>query len=132
MGWRDSYITTDILVEEVVEKQPTKTKSKQYTDEIKLTWRHVAETRAKMSAGHKGKKHSAETLAKIGAGNKGKTISAEQRAKISAARSRPMMTPNGIYPSLKAVATAAGVNTTTVHTWKKKWPEHYYHIKETK
>tara|TARA_R110001606_G_scaffold1789_4_gene6869 strand:+ start:105 stop:764 length:660 start_codon:yes stop_codon:yes gene_type:complete len=43
-----------------------------------------AETRAKMSASHKGKQHSEETKAKIGAASKGKKISKEQRAKLSA------------------------------------------------
>lgn len=43
------------------------------------------ETRAKVSAVHKGKTISAETKAKIGNANRGKAPSAEHRAKISAA-----------------------------------------------
>jgi group I intron endonuclease len=42
------------------------------------------ETRAKISAAHKGKKFSDETLAKISSANKGKKRSDETRAKISA------------------------------------------------
>lgn len=42
------------------------------------------ETRARMSAGQKGKTLSAETRAKVGAAQRGKTVSPETRAKISA------------------------------------------------
>lgn len=44
-----------------------------------------AESRAKMSAAHRGKKHSAESRAKIGMSNKGKHHTAETRLKMSAA-----------------------------------------------
>ena len=44
-----------------------------------------AESRARMSAAHKGKRLSPEHRAKIGESNKGKQISPEHRAKISAA-----------------------------------------------
>lgn len=44
------------------------------------------ETRARISAAHKGHGASAETRAKIGAKHKGKTISAAARAKMSAAK----------------------------------------------
>ena len=81
---------------------------------------HVSlETRAKMSASQKGK-------------NKGKKRSAETRAKMSANHTRPaaklLMTPNGLYPSRKAVAKAANVCPETISNWIKKWPEHYYYI----
>ena len=62
-----------------------------------LGYKHSAESRANMSAAHKGVPHSAETRAKmskpksaehrakISAGGKGKILSAEHRAKISTA-----------------------------------------------
>jgi hypothetical protein len=91
----------------------------------KMTGRtHSAETRAKMSASRKGKTFSAETRAKIGAAGKGKAISAEHRASIS----KPMMTPNGVFPSKNAVAVAANTTTVTIARWMKKYPEHYYYL----
>ena len=66
--------------------------------------------------------------------------SEEHRAKISAANKgrkntwahkicKPMMTPNGLYPSLTAVFKASGVSSrTTIYRWMKKWPEHYYYV----
>ena len=44
------------------------------------------ETRAKISAIHKGKKHSPETIAKMSQAHKGKIRSAEHSAKISASK----------------------------------------------
>jgi hypothetical protein len=40
------------------------------------------------------------------------------------------MTPNGVFPSAKAVAEAAGVTYVTVWNWMKRWPDDYYYIKE--
>jgi len=119
--------------------------------------KHSAETRALMSATRSGvlsptygKKHSAETRAKIGAANKGRTISAESRAKLSAAlkgkpkpkwsaesranfsasKSKPVMTPYGLFPSIRAIAEASGRDASTVRTWLRKFPEHYYYVKK--
>jgi len=96
------------------------------------------ETRAKLREINLGKPKSAETLAKLSASGKGKPKpkSAEHRAKLSASKkgklnggnSKPIMTPNGIYPSHSAVQRAAGVSEPTVYRWMKKWPEHYYYL----
>jgi hypothetical protein len=91
-----------------------------------------AETRAKMSAGNKGRVRSEEYKAKLSASNLGKTKSAETRAKISVSKIRPVMTPNGVYPSLAAVALAAGVSRAVTYDWKKKYPNDYYYIKDSK
>ena len=40
------------------------------------------------------------------------------------------MTPNGQYPSQKAVAEAAGVSYQTVWNWMKRWPNDYYYIND--
>lgn len=56
--------------------------------EGRLGYLNSPETRAKMSAAHRGKKCSPFTIehrAKIGAGNRGKRLSPETRAKLSAA-----------------------------------------------
>ena len=85
------------------------------------------ETRAKMSAAQRGKKASEETRAKISAAarnisdehrakisaaSRGRKASEETRAKMSAnnAQSRPIVTPYGLFPSLKAAERA--LNTT--------------------
>jgi len=88
----------------------------------------TAETRVKLSAAMKGRTQSAEHRAKLGAARKGRTHSAEARAKLGAAHVKPVMTPNGLYPSLKAVREASGVTAPTIRRWMKKWPEHYYYV----
>jgi hypothetical protein len=83
------------------------------------------ETRAKKSAARKGKpgkKHSEETRAKISDAHKGK------KREDGWKWSKPVMTPNGLYPSKKAVAEAANVSTVSVDKWIKKWPEHYFFL----
>jgi hypothetical protein len=93
-----------------------------------------AETCAKISARHKGKIISAECRAKMSAASKGRPKSPEHRAKISAGHknkgvgTKPLMTPNGLYPSRKAVAEAANVPFWTVDSWIKKWPQHYFYL----
>lgn len=77
---------------------------------------HTAEARAKMSERHNG-------------GPKvGHAVSDETRAKISAINSKPVMTPNGAYPSIKAVAEASGFPGHTVRRWLKRFPDQYYFI----
>ena len=100
---------------------------------------HSADTRAKWSDAHTGKTLSAETRAKISAGlkgrkgwNEGKTLSAEHRAKIIAAKAKPIITPYGLFPSVRAVAEASGKPIYTVQSWVKKYPEHYYYVKDSK
>jgi len=88
----------------------------------------TAEHRAKIGAAKKGRTQSAEHRAKLGAARKGRTHSAEARAKLGAAHVKPVMTPNGLYPSLKAVREASGVTAPTIRRWMKKWPEHYYYV----
>jgi hypothetical protein len=75
-----------------------------------------------------GKKHSAETIDKIrAAAYRTREIKIKVNAELKQA-SKPIMTPNGLFPSLTAVAQAAGVRPSTVWFWKKKWPEHYYYV----
>jgi hypothetical protein len=42
--------------------------------------------------------------------------------------SKPVMTPNGKFPSVQSVADAAKVDGNTIRRWMKKWPEHYYYV----
>lgn len=106
-----------------------------------------AETRAKMSASKLGvpkselacanmrkpkKAHStarrAEHNAKIAAGNKGKFVSDETRARQSASMSTPVMTPHGLFPSVRAVVEASGYNKRYVYRWMKKYPNDFYYV----
>ena len=41
---------------------------------------------------------------------------------------KPVMTYYGQYPSVEAVAKAAGVTGNVVRRWIKKYPKHYYYI----
>lgn len=113
--------------------------------------------RAKISAGKKGRRMSQESIAKMAQSKKGgqspmkgrthtdearakiserhsggpqfgHEVSAETRAKISAINSKPVMTPNGVYPSIKAVAEASGFPGHTVRRWLKRFPDQYYFI----
>lgn len=86
---------------------------------------------------NRGRRHSAESrqrwseLAKVREANR--VISDETRAKLrKTSRILDVMTPNGVFPSRAAVARAAGVQPATINRWMKKWPEHYYYIKEAK
>lgn len=94
--------------------------------------KHSAETRAKIGASHKGKVTSEETRAKMSAASKGKPKktkwSAESRAKLSASKTKPVMTPHGMFPSIRAIAEASGRYDSTVRTWMRKFPEHYYYV----
>jgi len=106
------------------------------------------ETRAKLREINRGKKASAETRAKVSeAGKKAwatkrkdYVVSEETRVKMREAAKlrkrdlnvtgKPIMTPNGIFPSVMEVSRVAGVSYYTVHYWMRKWPEHYYIIKK--
>jgi hypothetical protein len=93
--------------------------------------KHTAEVIAKMSAIKKGKKHTAESRAKMSATQKGKPKpkwSAESRARFSASKATPVMTPHGLFPSIRAVAEASGRDGSTVRTWLRKFPEHYFYL----
>lgn len=85
-----------------------------------------AEARANMAAAKLGKKrqpHTAETRAKMSASG-GHPQTAEHKAKLS----KPIMTPNGPFPSVKAVAETAGVSANTIRRWLKNFPNDYYFI----
>jgi hypothetical protein len=84
------------------------------------------ETRAKMSRSLKGRE----------VWNKGIPATEERKANIALSKIgkelpkkwKPIMTPNGVFPSAKAVAAAAGVTYVTVWNWMKRWPNDYYYI----
>jgi len=80
-----------------------------------LVYSPSAETRASISAAQTGKKYSPE-------------IRARMLAAATASKGRPVMTYYGPYPSVMAVARAAGVLDETVRKWIKRYPEHYYYI----
>ena len=86
-----------------------------------------AEARANMAAAKLGKTrqpHTAETRAKMSASALARAHTAETKAKLS----KPIMTPNGVFPGVKAVAQAAGVSRNTVARWVRKFPKDYYFI----
>lgn len=106
--------------------------------------KHSAETRAKMSKNHtssgmKGHTHSADTRARQSENanpwNKGRTLSAETRDRMKAAAQlraqkvrQKIMTPNGVFQDVHAVAAEAGVGRATVYSWIKKYPNEYYYV----
>ena len=66
--------------------------------------------------------YSPETLAKISA----TVVKKKPPSRGSAAK--PIMTPNGLFPSRKAAAQAANVDPVTINVWLKKWPKEYYYV----
>lgn len=87
-----------------------------------------AEHRAKIGAAHKGRTLPAEHRAKIGAAHKGRKMSEEHRAHLIAIKARPVMTPHGLFPSVRAVVEASGYPKRYVYAWMKRFPEHYYYV----
>jgi len=99
----------------------------------RLGAKHTAETLEKMRLAHLGKPKSAEHKAKLSAAGLGRKDSAETCAKRSASLSTPVMTPHGLFPSVRAVVEASGAHSRKVRWWMEKYPEHYYYIpKDTK
>ena len=85
--------------------------------------KHSPETRAKMSAAHKGRKHSAEHRAKLSAARKGKPMSAETRANMSGrvwsaeSRAKSSASQKGVP---KSAETRAKISESAKIDWKKR------------
>ena len=116
------------------------------------------ETRARSSAANKGKTVSAETRAKRSEALKGRKRTAEARAKASvslskpksangrvsiaqsnqARFSKPIMTPSGVFPSLKSASEWAVANGLVnarqkIVAWLVTHPDQFYYVpKDTK
>lgn len=108
------------------------------------------EARAKMSALVKGRIPSAETRAKMSASGKGRIFSDEHRANLSAAQkgriisegaitgivagrvnsSRPLQTPDGVFPSALEYSKFVGVARITIYKRIERYPDQYYYIKD--
>ena len=86
------------------------------------------ETRAKISAWHKGKRKSAETRAKMSASRKGTTMPRDAVEKMAETKRKPMMTPLGPVLSKREAEKVFGVDKGTVRNWMIKYPEHFYYI----
>ena len=81
-----------------------------------------------------GRKHSSELKQKWSVSAKkreaNRVITDAERAKMSkTSRVKDIMTPNGVFPSIAEISRQAGVWTTTVRAWMKKYPNDYYFIK---
>jgi hypothetical protein len=93
----------------------------------KLSAEHKSKVSASLKGIHKGREISQDYRDKISATLKRRHAAGE----IDTTRARnPIQTPNGIYPSRHAVAAAAGVSLWTVGDWCRRYPKHYYVIKE--
>ena len=116
------------------------------------------ETRSRSSAANKGKTVSAETRAKRSEALKGRKRTAEARAKASvslskpksadgrvsiaqsnqARFSKPIMTPSGVFPSLKSASEWAVANGLVnarqkIVAWLVTHPDQFYYVpKDTK
>jgi len=91
---------------------------------------HSDETKAKIGAVHKGKLVSDETRAKLSAAMVGKSFpkSDATKAKIAAAKCKPVTTPNGVFPSIKAAAADYRVRGNVIQYRMKKYPHEYYFV----
>ena len=81
-----------------------------------------------------GRKHSSELKQQWSVSAKkreaNRVITDAERAKMrKTSRVKDIMTPNGIFPSIAEVSRQAGVATSTVRAWMKKYPNDYYIIK---
>ena len=82
-------------------------------------------------AWNKGKQTPKEVCDKIGAAHKGlkyNTTTYKKRTDGKPRNCKKMMTPNGLYPTLKAVVEASCQSAYIIRSWMKKWPEHYYYV----
>lgn len=88
---------------------------------------HSLETRQKMKQSRKeqiGTPATEEKRQKISQANKGKTP-------WNKGISGPLMTPNGlILGGVQEVADLSGKSRIQVYRWIKRWPQHYYYIKD--
>ena len=103
-----------------------------------VTGRFTDEQLAKMRANHRGGPRvgyvtSAETREKQRQAALRRAPRSRESIEAQAQKQfKPVMTPHGRFPSLASVAIAAGVSGTTVRKWIKKYPLHYYYIKDSK
>jgi hypothetical protein len=92
------------------------------------------ETKDAISVARKGKKQSAETRAKNSASNKGKKLSTDHCKKVSASLigtrrgAKPVVTPFGIFDSLKNTALNLNKHVDTIARYIKLYPKEYYYI----
>ena len=82
--------------------------------DIRLTFQHSEEAKAKISAYRKGVPLSEATKAKISA--------------IKAAKAQPFMTPLGPVLTKREASKIFGVDYTTIRYWELKYPQHFYYI----
>lgn len=101
----------------------------------KVSWNkgktHTEEHVSKIATALTGTTRPADVCAKISAGAKGHEVTQATRDKIRNklwANAKSVMTPNGLFPSTGAVASAAGVSSNTVRRWMQKYPKHYYYV----
>lgn len=71
-----------------------------------------------------------DSRARMSAGRKGKPWSTEHRAKLSQSckTKKAVMTYYGPFESVTAVARASGYSRKVVGSWIRKYPEHYYYV----
>jgi hypothetical protein len=101
-----------------------------------------AETRAKRSAALKGRKRTAEARAKASVSLRGKPKSVGGRVSIAQSNqarfSKPIMTPTGVFPSLKSASEWAVANGLVnarqkILAWLVTHPDQFYYVpKDTK
>ena len=91
---------------------------------------HSDQTKAKIGAVHRGKIVSEETRAKLSAAMTGKSLpkSDATKAKIATAKCKPVVTPNGNFPSIKAAAAGYNVKGNVIQYRMKKYPTEYYFV----
>jgi hypothetical protein len=78
------------------------------------------------------KKHSEERRANISAGavKRWANTSVRYTDIAGAARRKPVMTPQGVFPSRISAAKALDITDQKLDSWMKRYPDQYYYINQ--
>jgi hypothetical protein len=98
--------------------------------DIRLTFRHSEEAKAKISAGNSGRKHSEETKAKLRKAKKAgaKPKQPAQRMSQDGKRWIGVVTPAGFFASTKEAAKHYQVGPKTIRVRTRRFPTEFYYV----
>ena len=98
--------------------------------DIRLTFQHSDEAKAKISAAHSGRKHSEETKAKLRKTKKAgaKPKQPAQRMSQDGKRWIGVVTPAGFFASTKKAAEHYQVHPKTIRVRTRRFPTEFYYV----